>query len=75
METGLGLIALYDKLAYGIAVSNTLYSEPKPSKHDYLDYRIATSIGYLYKKTQGNFIFRVGLAWPESMYLGFGYGF
>ena len=76
IETGLGLMALYDNTSYTIGVSNaTDFSESVPTKQDYVDYYLAASIGYLYKKPQGNFIFKVGFAWPESLYLAFGYAF
>lgn len=75
LEAGLGIMALYDNLNYQIGVSNANYSSEKPSKIEYVDFNLAASIGYLYKKPQGNFIFKTGLAWPESFYLGFGYGF
>ncbi len=75
LETGMGLMALYDNTSYKIAVSNANNSELIPTKQDYVDYNVAASIGYLYKKPQGNFIFKVGFAWPESLYLAFGYAF
>ncbi len=76
LEAGLGVMALYDRTNYKIGVSNANYfSEPVPTKIDYTNFHLAVSIGYLYKKPQGNFIFKTGLAWPESFYLGFGYGF
>lgn len=76
IEVGLGTMALYDNQNYEIGVSNANYfSESVPTKQDYVDYHFAASAGYLFKKPQGNFIFKTGFAWPESLYLGFGYAF
>jgi len=33
----------------------------------------AISVGYRWQKREGNFLFRTGLAYPESLYLGIGF--
>ncbi len=68
LETGIGTQIMYDKLSYK-------YKEPGDTKLKYTDFYPAVSAGYLYNKPQGKFLFKVGFAWPESLYLGFGYAF
>ena len=76
LESGIGIIALYDILNYKIGVKNaSSISEPLPSKTDYTNFYIAASFGYLYKNPQKHFIFKAGIAFPESIYFGFGYAF
>lgn len=38
-------------------------------------YGLAGGIGYRYQKPEGGFLFRSGLAFPESLYLSVGYSF
>lgn len=79
LEVGLGLTGLYDKVGYNIGVSNANYPipgiEPEPSKSDYIDIRPAAALGYRFQKPNGKFIFRIGIGYPEFVYLGFGFCF
>ena len=49
--------------------------EPEQKKEDYVKFNPVGSIGYRYQKPSGNFIFRCGLGYPESIYIGIGVGF
>ena len=40
-----------------------------------LDFSPIGAIGYRYQKPSGNFLFRCGVGYPESVYIGFGVGF
>jgi hypothetical protein len=51
------------------------HSEPKPTKDDYVDFSPIGAMGYRYQKPSGNFLFRCGVGYPESIYIGFGLGF
>ena len=68
LELGLGFGGLYDKPGYK-------YSDKTSSKIDYIDWIPAATIGYRYQKPGGGFVFRTGMAFPESAYLSFGYAF
>ena len=35
----------------------------------------AATIGWRIQESGGNFIFRMGVAWPEAVYIGFGFSF
>ena len=41
----------------------------------YSNHSIAGSIGYRYQKPNGNFIFRTGAGYPETLYISFGFCF
>ena len=42
---------------------------------DYDPFPLAGSIGYRIQKPGGHFIFRTGVGWPESLYIGLGLSF
>jgi len=63
IEAGIGIAALYDKENYNIGVSNANYfSEDLPTKLRYTDFHPTVSLGYAFKKPDGNFIFRSGIS-------------
>jgi len=72
-EASLGASAIYDKVGHPINVSNANYfGEPVPSKLDDTFFMPSGSIGYRIQKPGGNFIFRTGVGYPETVYLSFG---
>ena len=42
---------------------------------DRFDIAPAGNLGYRYQKPEGGFIFRAGIAFPESLYISFGFSF
>jgi hypothetical protein len=48
---------------------------PQPIKADYVDFSPIGAMGYRYQKPSGHFLFRCGVGYPESLYIGFGVGF
>ncbi len=76
LEFGLGMAVLYNKGGYERGVVNA--SNPgfqEPSKMDYIRYTPSGSIGYRFQKPSSGFVFRTGLAYPEVVYLSFGWAF
>ena len=76
-EYGLGLTSLYDKTAYSSELNdfNGGYSNKQPTKLDNTYFVVYANIGYRYQKPDGSIIFRTGLAYPEGLYLSFGFAF
>lgn len=50
-------------------------SEPQPLKSDYVDVRLVGTAGYRYQKPNGNFLFRCGIGYPETVFVGLGVAF
>jgi len=50
------------------------WTEPNPAlPHSGFD--VAGEIGYRYQNPEGGFLFRTGIAWPETVYIGLGFNF
>lgn len=75
-ELNFGLARMVDKSAYDRAkhISDHL-AEPQPSKSDYINMRAAGSAGYRFQKPTSRFLFRTGVGYPETLYLGIGAAF
>jgi len=76
-EYGLGVSSLYDKAGYRSEMSsyNAGHENEHPSKLDNTDFTVYANIGYRFQKTDGSIVFRTGLAYPEGLYLSFGFAF
>jgi hypothetical protein len=59
----------------GMGVLFTYHPDTKQWAPIVNDRHIAGNIGYRYQKPGGWFVFRVGLGWPEGIYLSLGYCF
>lgn len=76
LEITLGSSAIFDKRGYSLSVSNASYfGKPVPSKLENTHFHPAGSIGYRLQKPGGNFIFRTGFGFPESLYISLGVSF
>nr|WKN38260.1 hypothetical protein K4G66_06040 [Tunicatimonas sp. TK19036] len=78
VEFNAGLTRLYDRLGYeGHIESNLLFNnnEPPPPKSQFVYYYPAGALGYRYQKPGGHFVFRTGIGYPETIYIGFGAAF
>lgn len=51
------------------------FSEPQPLKSDYVHVRLVGTAGYRYQKPDGNFLFRCGIGYPETAFVGLGVAF
>ena len=49
--------------------------EQPPLRSDYIDINPVGSMGYRYQKPGGHFLFRAGLGYPETLYVGLGVAF
>lgn len=49
---------------------NSHLSEPQPSKSDYIHFNLVGTVGYRYQKPGGNFLFRCGIGYPETIFVG-----
>ena len=76
IEFNLGLASQYDKSSYEIGVRNSyIIGREAPSKSEYRDTYPSIGLGYRYQKPDGHFLFRTGLALPESAYISIGFCF
>jgi len=75
-ELNFGGARMYNKtgLEHDTAIRNHQL-EPKLTKDDFVKLSPIGAIGYRYQKPSGNFLFRCGIGYPESVYIGFGVGF
>lgn len=72
-ELHAGMSRMLDRQSYEDAQDMSRhFSEPLPSKSSYTYFRAVGGIGYRYQKPSGRFIFRTGVAYPETVYLGLG---
>ena len=73
LETHLGFTSLYNKYLYDLAMWDyNEYGGQSPIKSSYFYYLPSAAIGYRFQKPDGSFLFRGGIAFPESIYLGLG---
>ncbi|WP_375581309.1 hypothetical protein ABWH96_10000 [Marivirga tractuosa] len=76
LELNIGFVSMYDKKSYE---DNYLYNpngnSESLSKSDFIDNSIAGGVGYRYQPTDGGFVFRAGLSYPESIYFSLGVSF
>jgi hypothetical protein len=77
LEAGFGAVALYDKKHYEMMVDeyNNYNGDPPGPKSECMIYNPAINLGYRYQNPDGNFIFRIGISYPEGGYTGLGYTF
>jgi len=76
-EYGLGITSLYDKAGYSSGVNNYSagYEDKHPTKMEYTDFMVYANIGYRYQRPDESIVFRTGIAFPEGVYLSFGFAF
>jgi hypothetical protein len=75
-ELNFGIVRMVNKSTYERdKYTSDFYSEPAPSKSSYTHIRPAGSVGYRYQKPGGRFLFRTGIGYPETLYLGLGTAF
>jgi len=77
LEANLGMVSLFDSYIYdsNVSAANYLSDYPEPVKSDYRDYHLSGGFGYRYEKPDGITVFRVGIGWPEPIYLSLGLHF
>lgn len=73
LEFNLGFASRYDKKSYE-EKDYFRPTEPKV-KSDYYKNSIAGGIGYRFQSPDGGFVFRAGISYPESIYIGLGISF
>ncbi|MDO6391643.1 hypothetical protein Q4E40_16025 [Pontibacter sp. BT731] len=75
-ELTVGGARMFDKISYEHAQHiSAHFSEPQPLKSDYVDVRGVGTAGYRYQKPDGNFLFRCGIGYPETVFVGLGIAF
>jgi hypothetical protein len=77
LEGGFGAGALYDRKFYEQMVEQYRHfnGEPPLPKHECMIYTPVINLGYRYQNPTGEFIFRVGMCYPEGAYTGIGVAF
>ncbi|PVY41781.1 hypothetical protein [Pontibacter virosus] len=76
LELNGGLARMFNKTGYDHAEDmSTYFSEPQPLKSDYIHIRIVGAVGYRFQKPTSRFLFRSGVGYPETLYLGIGAAF
>jgi hypothetical protein len=75
-ELNVGGARMYNRSGYKHDQDiNNYLSEPQPQKSDYVNIKLVGTAGYRYQKPNGNFLFRCGIGYPETSYVGFGVAF
>lgn len=71
LEASIGFTSLFNKTGYDFDLKNGV----APEKSSYRDSSVAGAFGYRFQKSDGNFLFRSGIGYPETFYLSFGFLF
>ncbi|MFP4094735.1 MAG: hypothetical protein ACLFUB_09630 [Cyclobacteriaceae bacterium] len=72
-ELNLGLGRIYNKT--GFANHDQIWGPEPANKSRYVDFYPVGALGYRYQKPDGHFLFRCGLGYPETLYMGIGAAF
>ncbi len=76
LEVSLGFVSLYDYSDYKRDLeSYRIVGNVEPQRADFIENSIAGGIGYRFQNPDNGFIFRVGVSFPEAIYLGLGFSF
>lgn len=75
-ELNIGGARMVNNIGYEDAQRMSAYfAEPPPSKSDFVDFKVAGTVGYRYQKPQGKLLFRCGIGFPETIFVGLGVAF
>ena len=75
IEISVGYASRFDSDSYDRWIAEGMTNTNFNEKSDFWDGSMAGGIGWRVQKPGGHFMFRMGLAWPETAYLGLGYSF
>ncbi len=74
LELNLGAFTVYDSAGYMSDLERTdLMGETMPKRAEYFIPIPSGSVGYRFQKPEGGLMFRIGVGFPEVVYLGVGY--
>lgn len=75
IETGFGVVKLYDKKSYEYALENARLGYNPPVKNHYMIFNPVINVGYRYQNPENHIMLRIGLSYPEALYAGLGVNF
>ena len=75
LEISIGYGSLFNSDSYDQWIEGGMNNPNFSKKSDFWDGTMAGGIGWRVQKPGGHFMLRMGLAWPETAYLGLGYNF